>query len=46
MGRHGAPEIFNTDQGSQVTSDSIIAACRRPSWRSKVPMDGKENLEG
>ena len=23
LGRHGAPEIFNTDQGSQFTSDAF-----------------------
>ena len=25
LGRHGAPEIFNTDQGSQFTSDAFTS---------------------
>ena len=39
IARFGTPEIFNTDQGSQFTSDSFIQAlsCRD----IKISMDGK-----
>ena len=36
---HGAPEIFNTDQGAQYTSELWIQACE--SRGTKVSMDGK-----
>lgn len=35
----GAPEIFNTDQGSQFTSDNFTDALR--AHRIKISMDGK-----
>ena len=37
--RFGTPEIFNTDQGSQFTSDSFIQALSSRSI--KISMDGK-----
>jgi putative transposase len=37
--RYGAPEIFNTDQGSQFTADEFIAVVERSG--AKVSMDGK-----
>jgi len=30
LARHGTPEIFNTDQGSQFTSAAFTARCRKP----------------
>jgi putative transposase len=39
MSRHGKPEIFNTDQGSQFTSIDFIAVLRRA--EVAVSMDGK-----
>jgi len=36
---HGAPEIVNTDQGSQFTSEEFVAAVQGCS--AKVSMDGK-----
>lgn len=36
---HGAPEIFNTDQGAQFTSEHWIQACESRGIR--VSMDGK-----
>lgn len=39
IGRHGKPEIFNTDQGSQFTSAVFIEALRGK--RVQISMDGK-----
>lgn len=36
---YGKPEIFNTDQGCQFTSDEFITALKTPSIR--ISMDGK-----
>jgi len=36
---HGAPEIINTDQGSQFTSDAFVAAVATSG--AKLSMDGK-----
>jgi putative transposase len=37
--RHGAPEIFNTDQGSQFTSESFTGLLHRNGIQ--ISMDGK-----
>jgi putative transposase len=37
--RHGPPEIFNTDQGCQFTSDEFIRALKAHDIR--ISMDGK-----
>ena len=37
--KHGKPEIFNTDQGSQYTSESFTAVLKREGI--KISMDGK-----
>jgi putative transposase len=39
LARHGAPEIFNTDQGSQFTSIAFIKV--RADGEIKISMDGK-----
>ena len=39
LGRHGAPEIFNTDQGSQFTSDAFTGLLK--SNGIQISMDGK-----
>jgi putative transposase len=39
LGRYGAPEIFNTDQGSQFTADDFTAPLLAK--RVRVSMDGK-----
>ena len=39
MERHGKPEIFNTDQGSQFTSSVFIEALK--GREVKISMDGK-----
>lgn len=39
LARHGAPEIFNTDQGSQFTSTDFIKVLA--SREIKISMDGK-----
>jgi putative transposase len=39
IGRFGTPEVFNTDQGSQFTSDSFVEALA--SRGIKISMDGK-----
>ena len=40
LARFGKPEIFNTDQGSQFTSDRLHRQCsRRPAIR--ISMDGR-----
>ncbi len=40
LGRHGAPEIFNTDQGSQFTSDAFTGLLKANGIQ--ISMDGKE----
>jgi putative transposase len=40
---YGRPEIFNTDQGSQFTSDEFTRAVKRAG--SAISMDGKGRLE-
>ena len=37
--RYGCPEIFNTDQGSQFTSDEFTSVMKRKDIR--ISMDGK-----
>lgn len=37
--RHGQPEVFNTDQGSQFTSTNFIAVLKKR--QIKISMDGK-----
>ena len=39
LARHGAPEIFNTDQGSQFTSMEFIKVLT--DREIKISMDGK-----
>ena len=39
LGRHGAPEIFNTDQGSQFTSDAFTGLLKTS--EIQISMDGK-----
>jgi putative transposase len=39
VARHGAPEIFNTDQGSQFTSSEFVTCLQRHGIR--LSMDGK-----
>jgi putative transposase len=39
IGRYGAPEIFNTDQGSQFTAASFIDVLQRNKIR--ISMDGR-----
>lgn len=39
LARYGAPEIFNTDQGSQFTSDEFTKVLRAAGM--KISMDGK-----
>jgi len=38
--KHGKPEIFNTDQGSQFTSDEFIKKLKDN--EIQISMDGKE----
>lgn len=37
--RYGAPEIFNTDQGCQFTSEAFTSVLK--TWGVKISMDGK-----
>ena len=37
--KYGAPEIFNTDQGSQFTSEKFTSVLK--SWNIRISMDGK-----
>jgi len=37
--KYGAPEIFNTDQGCQFTSDKFTSVLK--SWNVRISMDGK-----
>jgi putative transposase len=37
--KYGAPEIFNTDQGCQFTSEAFISVLK--TWNIKISMDGK-----
>ena len=39
ISRYGAPEIFNTDQGAQFTSEAFTGVLK--SARIKISMDGK-----
>lgn len=39
LNRHGAPEIFNTDQGSQFTSEAFTSVLKQRDI--KISMDGK-----
>jgi len=39
IGRYGAPEIFNTDQGAQFTSEAFTAVLKAAG--SQISMDGK-----
>jgi putative transposase len=39
LARHGQPEIFNTDQGSQFTSDDFTGILKR--HEVTISMDGK-----
>ena len=39
MARYGVPEIFNTDQGAQYTSEAFTAVLRR--HEVQISMDGK-----
>ena len=39
LARHGTPEIFNTDQGSQFTSTDVIKVLA--AREIKISMDGK-----
>jgi putative transposase len=40
LAKHGTPEIFNTDQGSQFTSGDWIEVLSDA--KIKISMDGKE----
>ena len=37
--KYGAPEIFNTDQGCQFTSEAFTSVLK--AWSVKISMDGK-----
>ena len=37
--KYGAPEIFNTDQGCQFTSEAFTSVLK--TWNIKISMDGK-----
>lgn len=37
--KYGAPEIFNTDQGCQFTSDAFTSVLK--TWNVRISMDGK-----
>ena len=37
--KYGAPEIFNTDQGCQFTSEKFTSVLK--SWNVRISMDGK-----
>lgn len=37
--KYGAPEIFNTDQGCQFTSEAFTSVLK--AWNVKISMDGK-----
>ena len=37
--KYGAPEIFNTDQGCQFTSEAFTTVLK--TWNVKISMDGK-----
>ena len=43
IARYGTPEIFNTDQGSQFTSDAFTGALKEHNIR--ITMDGKGSWE-
>ncbi len=39
MLKYGAPEIFNTDQGCQFTSEAFTSVLK--TWNIRISMDGK-----
>ena len=39
LAKYGAPEIFNTDQGCQFTSETFTSVLK--AWNIKISMDGK-----
>ncbi len=39
--KHGNPEIINSDQGSQFTSNEYIELLQQPEMNIKISMDGK-----
>lgn len=39
LARYGAPEIFNTDQGCQFTSEKFTSVLK--TWNVRISMDGK-----
>ncbi len=39
LGRHGTPEIFNTDQGNQFTSEAFTSLLSK--YEITISMDGK-----
>ena len=39
--RYGAPEIFNTDQGAQFTSEAFTGALKAAGIRIRISMAGK-----
>jgi putative transposase len=42
--KYGAPEIFNTDQGCQFTSEAFTSVLK--AWNVRISMDGKGVLQG
>ena len=42
LGRHGAPEIFNTDQGSQFTSDAFTGLLKANGIQISMDGTGRE----
>jgi putative transposase len=43
IGRHGTPEIFNTDQGAQFTSDAFTSLLK--DHEIKISMDGRGRVQ-
>ena len=41
--KYGAPEIFNSDQGCQFTSEAFTTVLK--AWNIKISMDGKGQLK-
>jgi putative transposase len=44
LARHGRPEIFNTDQGSQFTSFAFTDTLKGELWRAKMMAKIPEEL--
>lgn len=44
VGRYGWPEVFNTDQGCQYTSEKFTKLFEDESCTAKLSMDGKGRL--